>query len=584
MAKPAKQPKQAQPASTKAFDGDLLSRFGWVLLLVLPFAVYGVTLSFGITQLDDYIFIFSKDDFNRRFANIVKIFSVGVFSEKDIYYRPLFLATFIIERLFVDLENVQAALRLYHFTNIVLHAGCVLLLHQLLKRLGVTPKGALLLALLFAVHPALTMAVAWIPGRNDTMLTLFSLAFFIRLHKYIGSKSLINLALQALFLAMALFTKEAAVFIPFVAVLFLWAHRENLLDRKYLTLFATWLALGLLWFVLRSNVLDQTQDQRQPGEVASDAFERLPAYLVYIGKAIVPVNLSVFPSLEQSQPAYGLVGLAFIGLVVWLTHRASQRNSSSQKASDQKRMWLLGAGWFVLFIAPFILVPPNVNDQVFEHRLYLPMCGLMILLGHTFLFNGGVKFGYVASGSALVAVVFIVTMHNYLPLFEKQIPFWENAVQSSPNSSYAHKLMGARYNEANMKEKALPHFKQAYALNKKEKHARYFIVRDELVPAGKTDSAMKLLYEEIDINPTYTEAYFELSHLYFVQNRLDSTLKYLVLTRQRQPLDQTVNTNLLFTYIKMNDYKSAAEQAAYMRQNGLVVDSKIETQIEALRR
>jgi hypothetical protein len=115
----------------------LVERWGWAALGGVPFMVYATTLSYGITQLDDFIFIFSKDAFNKHFSNIANIFTTGVFSEKDMYYRPLFLATFIIERLFVDLENTTSALRLYHFTNIALHIGCVLLLNQFLKRLGV---------------------------------------------------------------------------------------------------------------------------------------------------------------------------------------------------------------------------------------------------------------------------------------------------------------------------------------------------------------------------------------------------------------------------------------------------------------
>jgi hypothetical protein len=68
------------------------------------------------------------------------------------------------------------------------------------------------------------------------------------------------------------------------------------------------------------------------------------------------------------------------------------------------RKWLFGLAWFVIFIGPFLLVPPNVNDQLFEHRLYLPMIGLMIVLGHAFLFNGGVAFQRLAVGAATVMI------------------------------------------------------------------------------------------------------------------------------------------------------------------------------------
>lgn len=561
--------------------GHVVERWGWVLLIVVPFAVYATTLGFGITQLDDFIFIFGKDAFNEKLSNLFKAFTVGVFSEKDIYYRPLFLATFVIERALVNIQNPTGALRLYHFTNVVLHMGCVVLAWHLLKRLGVNAKAALVLCLLFAVHPALTMAVAWIPGRNDTLLTLFVLAFFINLLGYLRNYDKRHLIWQGLFFAAAVFTKETAVFVPLVATLFLWSLRVPPFGSRSLWVHATWLPVVPVWFVLRMNVLDKSQDARTIGETITDAFGRLPAYLMYLGKALLPLNLSVFPAIYNEPIWFGLIAIVLIAALLWFSYQTLKTKAEGQRTF---RLWLLGVGWFLIFISPFLLVPPNVNDQVFEHRLYLPMIGLLILFGHTSLFNGDWNFKRTAIGSALVGVVFLILMFNYFPLFNSPVKFWENAVKSSPQSSYAHKLLGVRYNEANMGTEALKEFKIAYALNKQEKHARYFIVRAELEPAGKTDEAIQLLREEISINPTYTEAYFELSHLFFEKNNMDSTLKYLNLSKQFQPLDPMINNNLLLTLINLNDYNGAKAQVNYMQQNGLVVDQPTLQKVELIRR
>ena len=581
MSKPVKQTKR-KDTTTKASakSAGWFERYGWLLLIVVPFLLYAVTLTYKITQLDDYIFIFDKDPFNNKFSNITRIFSIGVFSEKDIYYRPLFLASFLIERLFVDLQNAASSLAVYHFTNIALHVACVLAVHRFLKIVGVEAKVALLLALLYAVHPALTMAVAWIPGRNDSMLTLFALGFFVKLHAYIRDDNKTHLFWQFLFFMAALFTKETALFIPAVATIYLWSMKIKPIGKRSLFVHATWIPVVVIWWVLRNNVLDEAQDARTIGERIADAVHRLPAYLVYVGKVFFPFNLNVFPSLDNETIWFGVAAVAVIGALFYFTLR---NDSDKEDRGFRTRKMLLGLAWFVIFIFPFLLVPPKINDQVFEHRLYLPMIGLLIFLGHTFLFNGSLKFNRVATASALVGVLFVVLTVRYLPLFNSPIKFWENAVAASPNSSYAHKLLGARYNEANMKDKALPQFKIAYALNKDEKHARYFIARDELEPAGKNDEAMKLLYEEIKINPTYTEAYFELSHLYFMRNQTDSTLKYLLLSRDHQPVDPMINNNLLLTFINRRDYDGAKKQVAYMKQNGLTVDPNAERQAEALK-
>ena len=132
------------------------------------------------------------------------------------------------------------------------------------------------------------------------------------------------------------------------------------------------------------------------------------------------------------------------------------------------------------------------------------------------------------------------------------------------------------------KVEALKHFQEAYRLNKEEKHARFFIARDILEPKDSLDKAMKLLREETVLNPTYTEAYFELSHIYFMKGNIDSSFKYLLVCRKFQPKDQVINNNLLSTYIRMNDYKGAKEQSNYMISNGLQVEQNVINAMEAL--
>ncbi|MFN9955588.1 MAG: tetratricopeptide repeat protein, partial [bacterium] len=131
-------------------------------LLAVTFIVYAKSLSFFITQLDDYILIFEKEQFN-KITNIFKAFTVGTFGEKDIYYRPFLQISFMIEQL-VSKDSVA----IYHFNNILLHLIAVYLVFRLFIVMGKATNTAWALASLFALHPALTMAVAWIPGRNDS--------------------------------------------------------------------------------------------------------------------------------------------------------------------------------------------------------------------------------------------------------------------------------------------------------------------------------------------------------------------------------------------------------------------------------
>jgi len=99
----------------------------------------------------------------------------------------------------------------FHFMNILYHLLACLLLYYLLLKLGVNPLSALALSLLFAVHPVNIHAVAWIPGRNDILLTIFAL---LSLHGLIDyyKKGDQKYSLSAFYrYAAALFTKESGV-------------------------------------------------------------------------------------------------------------------------------------------------------------------------------------------------------------------------------------------------------------------------------------------------------------------------------------------------------------------------------------
>ena len=95
-----------------------------LMLIFIPVLVYIQVLSLGFTMLDDTIFIVENQLYNKDLANIVQSFQRGLFNpDQDIYYRPVFLVDFILEsRLF----GINAAG--YHFSNLVFHVLCVVLL------------------------------------------------------------------------------------------------------------------------------------------------------------------------------------------------------------------------------------------------------------------------------------------------------------------------------------------------------------------------------------------------------------------------------------------------------------------------
>jgi len=82
-------------------------------------------------------------------------------------------------------------------------------------QLSKIPKNkAFFLSLFFALHPVLTQAVAWVPGRNDSLATIFIFSALIFFQRFLSKEKLMDLIFLSLFFLLALFTKESSILLP----------------------------------------------------------------------------------------------------------------------------------------------------------------------------------------------------------------------------------------------------------------------------------------------------------------------------------------------------------------------------------
>jgi protein O-mannosyl-transferase len=87
-------------------------------------------------------------------------------------YRPVTVASFALERGAAGTASASVS----HGINLILHAATSWLVFAVAVRLGVEPAAALLAALLFAVSPSKSEAVANVVGRSEILSALFTLA------------------------------------------------------------------------------------------------------------------------------------------------------------------------------------------------------------------------------------------------------------------------------------------------------------------------------------------------------------------------------------------------------------------------
>lgn len=528
----------------------------WIFIAV-GLICYLPVLNLGLTQLDDTVFINDKHDFISNISNIGKAFAQGCFNEKDIYYRPLLVVYFMLLYPFTSKTSITA----YHFGSVALHIINVFLVYALLTKLIKDKKHSFWLTIVFAVHPAFTMAVAWIPGINDLLLTVFALLYFISLLNFAERNTVKDALLSAVYLFGALFTKETGAFVPIGGLLLLaYAKKPAIPAKSYLPLIALNAACWLLWFVARKNVLPAESPSLIDGEMAGQLLHRAAGLLHYFGKCILPFNLTVFPTIESTSSVWGLAAVVLLGVLIFM----------NKKLQIVKA--LIGMGWFVLFLLPIFFVPVTISSQLYEHRLYLPMIGILLLLYETILFAPQTTAKTVRLVAGAYFVISIGIIYTYTPLFNDTFSFWNAAVAASPQSAYANKLLGIKYYENNKEKEALPYIKKAYELDSNERYSRLFLARMIYIPAQQWDTARWYLEREIAINPVFGETYAELAHVCVEQKDYACAEKNILKFLDINPRDQPINTNLLLIYNDQGKYAEALKHADKMRAMGMAVD------------
>ena len=184
-----------------------------LLFTTLPFLH---TIFFSFSPLDDAVLILGRLEWLQDYKNIYSIFTEPLFAGiGNYYYRPILILTFMIDAITGGGSPVS-----FHISNIVFHTIASLLVFEIFKKFELSNLVSILAALIFILHPVNISAISWIPGRNDTLLTIFILTSFLQWIKYLKSGNNKYLIFHLISYLIALLTKENATIFPGPQVLY----------------------------------------------------------------------------------------------------------------------------------------------------------------------------------------------------------------------------------------------------------------------------------------------------------------------------------------------------------------------------
>lgn len=479
-------------------------------MIAATLSVYYTTLSFDFTNFDDTLLIHKNEKFLAEPGNILNAFTTDVFpakKENDIFYRPLLTISFLSD---YQLWGLQP--KGYHLTNILLHAVAVVMFFLLIFQLVKQVATAFLSSLIFAIHPLLATAVAFIPGRNDSMLSIFIFGAFFFLIRFAERKRTWDAILHLIALTLALFSKESAVVVIPLFVIYIYFFQKALLKGKaFRALPAAWVLLLAAFFSLRKIALASPPDiSFHPIKSFADNWFSIPDIA---GKFFTLQDLKLIPIVPDMATWVGIAGLIILATLVAI--------------SNNRKMALFGLAWFVAFLLPPILFTnPAINyNYHYEHRTHTALLGIFILLISVF---EGRHFPRVAKyilASALIAyfALTIWTGREHMATVKNEKTYLRTVTQQSPHCSIGWaNYASLMYRENNF---------------------------------GEAETALK---NAIEYNPENPDLYTTLAKIYLRQNKVSLAEETLNRLHNSPEVDSFAKfTNLSRFFIEIRDFGNA---------------------------
>ena len=421
------------------------------LLLIVVALVYANTLRNEFT-MDDGIYVLRNPQVTQ--ASVREFFTPNKFSS---VFRPVTFATFALNWRIGGTRPFG-----FHLLNLALHIGATWLLFLLLEALlGASPPAktvAFVAALIFAVHPLHTEAVASIAGRAELLAAGFLFAAWI-LH-------LDDQQIPALIcFVLALLSKESAVvFLPLLLVgdyaRGTWKPRVRYALIGGMTL----LYLGVLWKVQGGRFGQATISQLDnPLAVIPAQWRILNAVRVawkYAALHFYPARLScdysfntipIYLDWRHTLPAF-FAALAVVAAWIW--------------AAWRRRSGLILAGGIYLggfAVTANILMP--TGTIMGERLAYLPSAGFCLLaaLAWSWL-QGRQRTVAIAALAVVVAAFGMRTMVRNLD-WNDNMSLYSTGVRASPGSAKMHGNLGGEYQAAVRWDLAASEYETALRIN-----------------------------------------------------------------------------------------------------------------------
>ncbi len=515
------------------------------------------------------------------------------------YHRIFAYLTFAFNYYFVG-YNVFG----YHLVNLFIHIASGIFLYWFLiltlnlpslrERYGsIAFSTALFSSLLFLSHPIQTQSVTYIVQRMNSMAGMFyllAMLLYIKGRLTLGKKGGFYFTGAGVSYLFAIFSKENAAILPLFILLYEFYFFQNLdlnlkRKKKFTYMIGTVLLAGALifffFFAKRFwHVLTSPGYKVQGFTLIEGILTQFRVVLYYVTLLLYPhpsrLNLDYdFPiSKGILDPPTTLISilivLGLIGYSLWVA----------------KKKPLIS--FFILWYFGNLLIESSILplEIVYEHRLYLPSIGPIVLF-IILMEKGWKKVKEVkgerekgkgeieeAEGSLkknlplwivfiLITFLFCLGAYQRNTIWKDVITLWEDCVKKSPNKSRPNYNLGLGYAHARRYQEAIDYFKKAIRL-KPDDVASYYNLGATYREMQLFDQAAYYFERYLRFAPSDPEGYNEIGLIYLKKNKMDEAILYFKKGLGINPKAATIHANLGDVYLQtgkldeaISEYKKA---------------------------
>lgn len=576
------------------------------ILAIIVFALLSYSNTFDVPfMLDDIGNIVINPDVTdlTRYSNL---FSLDYIANAMVVDNPLFKMRYIGDLTFALNYAVHGLdVAGYHLVNILIHLSVSLLLYGLVFLTFKTPRFlpdgegasrlagsrnfiALFTALLFAVHPVQTQAITYIVQRYASLATLFWLLSMVSYVQFrlssgqdsVAFKRFVLYAVSLVSAVLAMKTKEFALLLPIVIVLYEFMFLEGKLKERlaYLTPICLTMAIVPLtvMFTARSGLLESPEKLLGALGIISRLdylFTQFRVIVTYIRLLLFPVNqvfdydYPIYHSFFIPEIVISFLFLLSILLIGGFLYQLSR--TTDRKNSYLYRLASFGIFWFFITISVESSIIP-IPDVIFEHRLYLPSIGFFLALVSAIelLRTRWGKRTSSALSLSVYAMLLLTVGLSYATyarnsLWRDRVGFMEDEVKKSPGKARVQSTLGSLYAGQGRMDEAVHHLKTAIALNPAYADAHYNL-GITYAGMGLLEEAVKEYKNAISLRFDYVDAHANLGVAYAKLGRWDEAVHEYITAIMISPRAEKAHNNLGNAYRKMgrmaealNEYQAA---------------------------